>query len=168
MTLVGYPSSDFPPPPKFSLSIPDEWRAAWLEGTLLAVRGPAGEEGIQPNVLVAHQRLPVGADLDEVVASAMEQLQQATTRELQPPHRLEVDGAIDAALLTGSFTTEQGVGVLQRQLILQVPAAGNGSAVLEVTATCGASDLQTIQSIMGSFQFEPVVSGEALLPDAIA
>jgi hypothetical protein len=42
MILVGYPSSDFPPPPKFSLEIPDDWQAFWPPGSLLAVHGPMG------------------------------------------------------------------------------------------------------------------------------
>jgi hypothetical protein len=167
MTLVGYPSSDFPPPPTFSLRIPDGWQAAWPAGTLLAARGPAGNGGVTPNILVAYQRLPPGGSLDDVVAQATDLLQQETpVRDLDPPRRIETKGAIDAVLLAGSFMNANGVRVLQRQILLQIDSAGPGTAVLEVTATCGASDIEDIQEIVGSFEFAPVLSGDSLLPDA--
>jgi hypothetical protein len=167
MTLVGYPSSDFPPPPTFSLRIPDGWQAAWPAGTLLAAHGPAGNGGVTANILVAYQRMPPGGTLDEVVARATELLQQETpARDLDPPRRIETEGTIDAVLLAGSFIHANGVRVLQRQILLQVESAGPGTAVLEVTATCVAADIEDIQAIVGSFKFAPVLSGDSLLPDA--
>jgi hypothetical protein len=167
MTLVGYPSSDFPPPPKFSMRIPDGWQAAWPDGTLLAVHGPAPDGGVIPNVLVTSQRLPTGGRLDRVVAYAAEQLRQATpARKVETPRRLEIEGALDAALLVASFTNPDGVGVLQRQLILQVDSVGPGTAVLEVTATCGLHNVEQILEIVGSLEFTPVESSD-LLPDAV-
>jgi hypothetical protein len=168
MTLVGYPSSDFPPPPRFSLWIPDGWQAAWPAGTLLAVHGPAdNRSGVTPNVLVAYQRLPHGATLDKVVADATALLQNQTPApDLDPPRRVETEGAVDAVLLAGSFINTDGRRVLQRQILLQLASAGPGTAVLEVTATCEASDIDDIQAIVGSFEFAPVLSGDSLLPDA--
>jgi hypothetical protein len=166
LPLVGYPSSDFPPPPRFSLSIPEGWQAAWPVGTLLAVHGLPDKDGVQPNVLVAHNRLPATASFHDALERAMEQLRQATpVRELAPARRLEIDHALDAALLAASFLTEDSVQVLQRQILLQVESAGLGTAVLEITATCSASDIDQIQTIFDSFEFAPT-SSDSLLPDA--
>jgi hypothetical protein len=165
MTLVGYPSSDFPPPPRFSLSIPDSWQAAWPVGTLLAVYGSPGKEGVQPNILVAHQRLPAVASFNEALEQAVEQIRQATpTRELEPARRLEINNVLNAALLAASFLTEDSVRVLQREILLQFESVGPGTVLLEITATCGTSDVEEIQSIVDSFEFAPA-SADSLLPD---
>jgi hypothetical protein len=166
MTIVGYPSSDFPPPPTFTLRIPDNWRAAWPAGTLLAVHGPEGPGGVRPSVLVAHQRLPPKTGLDDVVASLIEELRQTTPApELEPPRRLEVEHAIAAALLWGSFATDAGVRVEQRQTLLQVASAGDATVLLQITATCETGDLETVQAVEASFAFAPA-GAESLLPPA--
>lgn len=166
MTYVGYPSSDFPPAPRFSLRIPDDWQAAWVSGTLLSVHGREDAEGVTPNVLVAHQRLPVGDGLNEVAEAAMQELGSADPpRELSGPQSVEVEGAIAAAMISGSFRTEGGVTVLQRQLLIQVESVGNGTSVLEVTATYGASDAQTLEEIVGSFEFASNLDDSSLLPE---
>jgi hypothetical protein len=165
MTLVGYPSSDFPPPPRFSLNIPDTWQAAWPVGTLLAVYGPRGKEGVEPNILVAHQRLPATVSFNDALERAVEQLREATpVRELEPARRLEIENVLDAALLAASFLTEDKVLVLQRQIMLQIESVGPGTALLEITTTCGTSDAAEIQSIVDSFEFASA-SANSLLPD---
>lgn len=166
MTLVGYPSSDFPPPPRFSLSVPDSWQATWPVGTLLAVYGPPGKEGVQPNLLVAHQRLPEISSFNDVVMQAVEQLRQATPpRELEPVQPLQIENMLNATLLAASFLVEDGARVLQRQILLQLESAGPGTALLEITATCGISDIAQLQAIVDSFAFAPA-SADSLLPDA--
>jgi hypothetical protein len=166
MTLVGYPSTDFPPPPRFSLSVPDDWQAAWPPGTLLAVYSSPGKEGIEPNVLVAYQRLPGTANFNDALERALEEIRGATpARELEPVRRLEIENIMNAALLSASFLNESGVRVLQRQILLQFASVGPGTALLEITTTCGTSDVDVIQSIVDSFEFAPA-SADSLLPDA--
>lgn len=168
MTLVGYPSSDFPPPPRFSLSIPDSWQATWPVGTLLAVYGPRSKEGVQPNLLVAYQRLPKVSSFNDVVMQAVEQLRQTTPpRELEPVQPLQIENVLNAALLAASFLAEDGARVLQRQILLQLESAGTGTALLEITATYSISDTVQLQAIVDSFAFAPA-SVDSLLPDASA
>ena len=167
MLVVGYPSEDFPPPPRITLTIPDDWQAAWPERTLMAVHGPPGEEGIVPNVLVAHQRLYEGESLDNVVARTLEGLSQADPPiEVDEPRLLDLEGAIAAVLIAGTRTGDGDRLILQRQIIIQLESASNGTAVLEITATFGASQRQLLESIVASAAFMTDVDDPSLFPEA--
>jgi hypothetical protein len=167
MTVIGYPSRDFPPSPRFTLTIPDDWQAAWPEGTLLAVHGPPGEEGIVPNVVVAHERLYAGISLDDVVERTIEGLGRSDpTIEVDAPRVLAIEGAIAAVLVGGTSTGDGGKPILQRQIIIQVDSVSNGTAILEITATFGASQTQLLEGIVATATFKADTDDPSMLPEA--
>lgn len=156
MPTVGYPSDDFPPPPRFGLAVPDGWEAFWPPGTLFAVTGPAAADGIHPNVLVAWQRLPEAASFDGVVQEAVSQLRQAVPhRDLDTPARVKSMPTGRSAVVDSSFADENGARVQQRQILLQFASRGRGTSLLEITATYGAADAETMRGIIDSLWLGP-------------
>lgn len=167
MPIIGYPSSDFPPPPRFSLNIPEDWQATWLAGTLLAVHGPANDDGVVPNVLVAHERLPADASFDEFVARTTAQLRDGPpARDVNEPQGLSIDGAIAAAFLAGSFIGDGGTLVFQRQVLVQVSSISDGTAIMQITATFAQSQTQLIEGIVRTFAFTTDQNDPSVLREA--
>jgi hypothetical protein len=97
--------------------------------------------------------------MDELAASRPD-------TELDEPRDLQIEDTIGAAVIGGSFVTEGGVRVFQRQLFIQVASVGDGTALLEITVTTDSSRAEELNRIVNTFEFTPVLDDESLLPEA--
>lgn len=159
MTVIGYPTNDFPALLPFTIDLPPGWQGVHLPGAVLAGRGPEPgyPGGLRPNVVVTWQRV-VG---DPDVASIARHIIQAAQRR-DPTLRfdaLEVatTESFDAALALGrssspmrQSSTSDGdpapgvYGVRRAVLFIMGPRITSSRGLYQATGTCTAPDDQEL------------------------
>lgn len=76
MTLVGFPTKDFPAPLPFLINLPARWMGAHIPGALLAAYRPAQTAGssLDPTVLVTWQRTHPDTSVRKIADQATKHL----------------------------------------------------------------------------------------------
>jgi hypothetical protein len=157
MTILAFPSEEFPAQPAITLQVPDDWMAVHSPGTVLAARRVAEEGTFVPNVVVRIERRPVDFEVFDALAELKQyaaQREQGTTSE---PYKVELDGQLFVGCDL-SWVDDQVGTVLQAHLFGGVPS-GPFLQLVQVTGSVGGTqareDYPTIKTIMKSLTVTP-------------
>jgi hypothetical protein len=112
---VAYPGPNLPAPPGFTLTLPADYLAHPAPGLLAVVEPADRREPFQPNLTIAADLVPAGADPAQVLARLV-----AETVGAYPGSR---PGARDAMVVAGPGGEAGGLAVASQHLAVATPAS---------------------------------------------
>ncbi|WP_323095548.1 hypothetical protein [Intrasporangium sp. YIM S08009] len=157
MTILAYPSADFPGLPAVALEVPEEWEPVHAPGTTMATRLPR-DGAFAPNVVVSIEQcgpaFRVEESLEQVAAMA-----RSRGGAVSEPYAAELGGAAfvgcDATWPDADVDT-----VLQANLFHVVPSdAGRPAFLVQLTGAVGGASAETdyelIREVITSVRVTP-------------
>lgn len=142
MTMVGFPTIDFPAPLPFVIELPEGWLGAHVPGALLAAYGPETSEAslFRPNVVVTWQRVPLETNVQSVTDHAFDQARRATPDAKVLVRDAAESDSFEAALTVFTEPSSTHPDLLHAGLFVVGPPAGKIRDLYQVVGTYSADD----------------------------
>jgi hypothetical protein len=151
---IGFPSTEIPAPPAFSMDVPEGWTAAAGTDVLIVLLSPerstADGGAFRANITADATRVGAAVTFNEIVASSLAHL-QATYGNVTVvgSGRTDVDGR-PAFAREVEFAVPGGPAVRQFQVIadLGLLSAPHLRSLLNVAATCAVSEADAFRAVV--------------------
>jgi hypothetical protein len=167
MTVLRYPSEQFPTFPSIEISTPSDWSPATVPGAVLAARADTAPGRFAPNVVVTVARYTAQFGRAEALTLLRDSLRAYPDAKIDDPF----DAAFgdDRYLLVNVAYDDPAAGTLVQVHAYCAFAIGAGHEghrdVVHVMGTCAAVDTSTdyplLQQVMESVRVTPHVPAEA-------
>jgi hypothetical protein len=143
MTIVGYPTADFPAPLPFSLDLPSGWLGSYVPGALLAAHAPSGAavDGFLPNVVVTWQIAAVDTDVKMLARRALQTARERN--DFVEPSVFDATqdaGVLEAALIAYGTRDSDSRTTLHAAMYVIGPMVGRARDLYHVIGTYLAGD----------------------------
>lgn len=152
MTILAFPSEEFPAQPAITLQIPQDWKPVHSPGAVMAARRAAEEGTFVPNVVVSIERRPPDFELTSALKELSEYAARRPRGTTSEPFKVELDGMLFIGCDL-SWVDDQVGTVLQAHLFGGVPS-GSFLQLVQVTGSVGGArareEYPIIKSVMKS------------------
>ena len=92
MSILAFPSDEFPAQPAVTLRIPQDWEPVHAPGAVMAARSASDDGAFVPNVVVRIERRPVGFEVADALAELTQLVAERHQGTISASSKVELDG----------------------------------------------------------------------------
>ena len=156
MSILAFPSDEFPAQPAVTLRIPQDWEPVHAPGAVMSARSASDDGAFVPNVVVRIERRPVGFEVADALAELTKLVAERHQGTISASSKVELDGRpfVGCDL---SWVDDR-VGTVLQTHLFGVVASDSYLQLVQVTGSVGGAqalrDHPIVAAIMRSLTVE--------------